>query len=216
MTREPSSAADSDELDLESTASGASDDALAGADLDGDGREDEVLEGDDELADEDGLGDEELDGDDLGDELDDDELEDDEDDDALVAAAPARSGKGATSAKGGAKSGSKTSAKAGRGAKASAKTVTPAGSKKHRSSEESAVAAAARAAQQRQRVARDPDANPPWFKPLMFGFLILGFLWIIVYYLSQGRLPIQELGAWNIAVGFGIAFIGFLMTTNWK
>lgn len=60
------------------------------------------------------------------------------------------------------------------------------------------------------------DANPVWFKPIMFGFLIIGFLWIIVYYLSQGRLPVASLADWNILVGFGIALIGFLMMSNWK
>lgn len=65
------------------------------------------------------------------------------------------------------------------------------------------------------RVATE-DENPVWFKPIMFGFLILGFLWIIVYYLSQGRLPVAELADWNILVGFGIALVGFLMMSNWK
>lgn len=60
------------------------------------------------------------------------------------------------------------------------------------------------------------DANPVWFKPIMFGFLIIGFLWIIVYYLSQGRLPVASLADWNILVGFGIALVGFLMMSNWK
>ncbi|MGO1543711.1 MAG: cell division protein CrgA [Gulosibacter sp.] len=63
---------------------------------------------------------------------------------------------------------------------------------------------------------RPSDANPVWFKPIMFGFLILGFLWIIVYYLSSGFLPVRTLGDWNILVGFGIALVGFLMMTNWK
>ncbi|MFD2675089.1 cell division protein CrgA [Gulosibacter bifidus] len=60
------------------------------------------------------------------------------------------------------------------------------------------------------------DENPVWFKPIMFGFLILGFLWIIVYYLSQGRMPIASIADWNILVGFGIALVGFLMMSNWK
>ncbi len=60
------------------------------------------------------------------------------------------------------------------------------------------------------------DANPVWFKPIMFGFLIIGFLWIIVYYLSQGRLPVASLADWNILVAFGIALVGFLMMSNWK
>lgn len=63
---------------------------------------------------------------------------------------------------------------------------------------------------------RPSDANPVWFKPIMFGFLLLGFVWIIVYYLSQGYFPVQALGDWNILVGFGIALVGFLMMTNWK
>jgi hypothetical protein len=58
--------------------------------------------------------------------------------------------------------------------------------------------------------------NPVWFKPVMFGFMLLGLVWIIVFYVSQGVLPVPALGSWNILVGFGIAFIGFLMTTRWR
>ncbi len=58
--------------------------------------------------------------------------------------------------------------------------------------------------------------NPVWFKPVMFGFMLIGLVWIIVFYISQGTLPILALGSWNILVGFGIAFIGFLMTTRWR
>ena len=31
--------------------------------------------------------------------------------------------------------------------------------------------------------------NPVWFKPVMFGFMLVGLAWIIVFYVSQGRLP---------------------------
>lgn len=61
--------------------------------------------------------------------------------------------------------------------------------------------------------------NPVWFKPLMFGFMLLGLLWIIVFYVSNGALPIPfgaEGSAWNILIGFGIAFVGFLMTLWWR
>jgi len=75
----------------------------------------------------------------------------------------------------------------------------------------------------RTRPARDDvtrsseDApNPVCFKPVMFGFMLLGLVWIIVFYVSQGQLPVPSLGSWNILVGFGIAFIGFLMTTQWR
>ncbi len=58
--------------------------------------------------------------------------------------------------------------------------------------------------------------NPVWFKPLMFGFMLLGLAWIIVFYISGGQWPIAAIANWNILVGFGILIIGFLMTTRWR
>jgi hypothetical protein len=58
--------------------------------------------------------------------------------------------------------------------------------------------------------------NPVWFKPLMFGFMIVGLAWIIVFYVSGSLYPIPALTNWNILVGFGIMFVGFLMTTRWR
>jgi hypothetical protein len=58
--------------------------------------------------------------------------------------------------------------------------------------------------------------NPVWFKPVMFGFMLIGLVWIIVFYLSANQWPIHSLGSWNILIGFGIMFIGFLMTTRWR
>lgn len=60
------------------------------------------------------------------------------------------------------------------------------------------------------------DQNPVWFKPIMFGFLLIGLIWILVYYLSSARLPVAELGDWNLLIGIGISLVGFLMMTNWK
>jgi hypothetical protein len=60
------------------------------------------------------------------------------------------------------------------------------------------------------------NPNPVWFKPVMFGFMLLGLAWIIVFYVSQAKYPIPDLGSWNILIGFGIAFVGFLMTTRWR
>jgi hypothetical protein len=57
--------------------------------------------------------------------------------------------------------------------------------------------------------------NPVWYKPVMFGFMLIGLVWIVVYYIS-GIFPIAGLDSWNILIGFGIAFIGFLMTLRWR
>jgi Uncharacterised protein family (UPF0233). len=58
--------------------------------------------------------------------------------------------------------------------------------------------------------------NPVWFKPIMLGLMILGLVWVIVFYLSGSVWPIPGIGGWNLVIGFGIAFIGFLMTTRWR
>jgi hypothetical protein len=50
----------------------------------------------------------------------------------------------------------------------------------------------------------------------MFGFMLIGLAWIVVFYVSQSTLPVPSIGSWNILVGFGIMFIGFLMTTRWR
>ena len=59
--------------------------------------------------------------------------------------------------------------------------------------------------------------NAVWFKPVMVGFMLLGLVWILVFYISgSAGLPIPGLGNWNLLIGLGIALIGFLMTTRWR
>ena len=63
--------------------------------------------------------------------------------------------------------------------------------------------------------------NPVWFKPVMFGFMIVGLFWIITYYVTSAQFPLGaatplNLSNWNILIGFGIAMVGFLMSTRWK
>ncbi len=63
----------------------------------------------------------------------------------------------------------------------------------------------------------DDAPNPIWFKPIMFGLMLVGLIWIIVFYVSGAQqLPVPSLQNWNILVGFGILFLGFLMTTRWR
>lgn len=63
----------------------------------------------------------------------------------------------------------------------------------------------------------DAAPNPVWFKPLMVGLMLVGLVWVLVFYLSGTlQLPVPGIGAWNLVIGFGIAFAGFLMTTRWR
>jgi hypothetical protein len=55
-----------------------------------------------------------------------------------------------------------------------------------------------------------------WVAPLMLSLFVIGLLWIVVYYVAQGDLPIGAIGAWNIVVGFGFIAGGFVVSTQWK
>ena len=71
------------------------------------------------------------------------------------------------------------------------------------------------------KIVGEEDENPLWYKIAMFGFMILGLIWILVFYISSARFPLGSstpinLSNWNILIGFGIAMIGFSMTTRWK
>ena len=71
---------------------------------------------------------------------------------------------------------------------------------------------------------REDLPNPTWFAPVMFGFMLLGLIWIITFYVTGAQWPLGagldrfhlNIGNWNIAVGFGIAMVGFMMSTRWK
>ena len=59
--------------------------------------------------------------------------------------------------------------------------------------------------------------TPIWYKILMFGFMIIGLLWLVVNYLAGNQIPFMtELGPWNYAIGFGGLVIGLLMTMGWR
>ncbi|MEV8358502.1 cell division protein CrgA [Microbacterium sp. NPDC076895] len=62
----------------------------------------------------------------------------------------------------------------------------------------------------------DSAPNPVWFKPVMIGLMLLGLVWVLVFYISGMQFPIPGISAWNLVIGFGIAFVGFLMTTRWR
>lgn len=69
-----------------------------------------------------------------------------------------------------------------------------------------------------RREARKEAPNPVWFKPVMFGFMLLGLIWLVLYYITSAslQLPVPALGQSNIFIGFGLVLIGFLMTPWWK
>lgn len=58
--------------------------------------------------------------------------------------------------------------------------------------------------------------TPTWYVAVMLGLMILGLLWIVVFYTTQAAYPLPQLGNWNIGVGVGLMMVGLIMTTRWR
>lgn len=58
--------------------------------------------------------------------------------------------------------------------------------------------------------------NRGWVAPLMLAFFVVGLAWIVLFYVTQGDLPVDAFGNWNIVVGFGFIAGGFVVSTQWK
>lgn len=64
---------------------------------------------------------------------------------------------------------------------------------------------------------KDPTVSGRWVAPIMVGLLLLGLVWIIVYYLVGQDVPImQDIGGWNLLIGMGLVTGGFITATKWK
>jgi hypothetical protein len=57
----------------------------------------------------------------------------------------------------------------------------------------------------------------PVYIGFMLGLMVLGLLWLVVFYLWGSKIPFMEsLGNWNFAVGFAFMIAGLLMTMRWR
>ncbi|MEF9905066.1 cell division protein CrgA [Streptomyces sp. P9-A2] len=83
----------------------------------------------------------------------------------------------------------------------------------------------------KSRIRKKADYTPPaaakqttalkltsrsWVAPVMLALFLIGLAWIVVFYVTDGTLPIKDLGNWNIVVGFGFIAAGFGVSTQWK
>ncbi len=61
-----------------------------------------------------------------------------------------------------------------------------------------------------------PKQSPTWWAPTMCVLMVIGLAWVVTTYLTDSRFPIPEIGQWNLAVGFALMMVGFLMTMRWR
>jgi len=63
---------------------------------------------------------------------------------------------------------------------------------------------------------RKRGPSPRWLPISAVVLLVVGVLWLVVYYLSQGVYPVKAINAWNLAVGFGLLVAALGVLTRWR
>lgn len=64
---------------------------------------------------------------------------------------------------------------------------------------------------------RKKGPSPVWLAPLMLALFGIGILWLVVFYVSAGDMPVVgTLGNLNLLIGFGFIVLGFGLSTQWR
>ena len=66
-------------------------------------------------------------------------------------------------------------------------------------------------------VRKKKGPSPIWLAPVMLALFGIGVLWLVVFYITQGDMPlVSGLNNWNLVVGFGFIIVGFGLSTQWR
>lgn len=58
--------------------------------------------------------------------------------------------------------------------------------------------------------------SPPWWAPTFITLLIVGLIWLVIYYFSGAAYPIPGIHHWNLVIGIALMMSGFIMTLKWR
>ena len=50
----------------------------------------------------------------------------------------------------------------------------------------------------------------------MLGCFLIGIIWLVLFYVTGGSLPIKSITNWNLLVGFAFIIAGFVTSTQWR
>ena len=65
--------------------------------------------------------------------------------------------------------------------------------------------------------AKAVQPSPRWYAPLMIALMLVGLVWIVVFYVAGDRIPFMSaLNAWNFLIGFGLMVAGLVMSMRWR
>ena len=59
--------------------------------------------------------------------------------------------------------------------------------------------------------------SPSWLAPTMVACLVIGLVWIALFYVTNGDLAgMSALGDWNMVIGFALIIGGVVLATRWR
>lgn len=58
--------------------------------------------------------------------------------------------------------------------------------------------------------------SPVWVPALAVFLIVAGILWLVTFYLSQGRYPVNSWRYWNLGVGFGAMVAALGVLSKWR
>ncbi len=69
--------------------------------------------------------------------------------------------------------------------------------------------------------ARAMTPSPTWYPIAVAVVLLVGLAYLVVYYMTSAgtdpHIPLMDgLGAWNMAIGFGVMLVGLVMAVRWR
>ena len=60
-----------------------------------------------------------------------------------------------------------------------------------------------------------PKPSPPWVGPTIVVCLVVGLIYILLYYMGGLPGPLADLNAINLGIGFAPVIAGLLLATRW-
>jgi Cell division protein CrgA len=60
------------------------------------------------------------------------------------------------------------------------------------------------------------QVSPQWVAPMMLGSFLIGIVWLVLFYVTGGNLPVKSITNWNLLIGFGFIVAGFGISTQWR
>ncbi len=67
------------------------------------------------------------------------------------------------------------------------------------------------------RTSKRRAVSPAWLVPTMIASLVIGLVWISLYYVTQADMPVlRTLGGWNLVCGFALIVVGVVLATRWR